>query len=737
MLLRLLTFLTLTTTLSAAEFDSVEIGFDGQGCVGEWLPLRVTLNGQPAGASALLQTEFADPSGNLCVDRTITAVVPDDGQLRMEGLIRIGRLQGTGTVSLIVDDKVAAETVVSYSESADEEPALLLGTRSQTTFLTVGTVTKFEQFIRAAESRSGEASVAWFRLKEIEQLPRSSQTLDCIDYVVLAEDFALTETQLNVLQGWVRNGGRLIVSSGTTIPDLLPTPLGAWLQDRFGLGDDPRGIRLFSSLVSFVPGAAQISTNQVWDVADVQNRQVTTLVDSTSGPIISRVSEGAGWVTLIGMDVNMRPISGWKSLHKLYDVLIFEDSLSGRKEQKRKSRRISGSGMSDIGTQMLAAVDAVPDGGSRSAWSVMSVLFAWLLLIGPLDYVLVTRVLRKPHLTWVTFPAMIIIGVAVIYPSTKGSGSYNSKQLHLIDVSSDGDDSYIRTRSWSSVSSPDTRKSEITSVPTLINQMSPGDAHSTLTWQGRAEDAYGAMYRPEGISLGKQRFVRSGSQHLSEVPLFTDGSTFLVAESHATVSAPVISSDLYAAGYGALSGTFSHNLPGEISDWVIAFHNRIYQVRAGGMGELGILEPGETWSSTDRSLGASDLKSWLTGARMVVAEEGQHADLSKSTLVLKPYDRKSQDLLDIVRMMSFYDVVSGTYVNLNHNQFRQLKLTDAIELNRAVLIGRFRKSEGGGDYPASDLMIDGVSSEAETTTIVRLMLPVRNGQDQSNESEDE
>ena len=134
MLLRLLTFLTLTTTLSAAEFDSVEIGFDGQGCVGEWLPLRVTLNGQPAGASALLQTEFADPSGNLCVDRTITAVVPDDGQLRMEGLIRIGRLQGTGTVSLIVDDKVAAETVVSYSESADEEPALLLGTRSQTTF---------------------------------------------------------------------------------------------------------------------------------------------------------------------------------------------------------------------------------------------------------------------------------------------------------------------------------------------------------------------------------------------------------------------------------------------------------------------------------------------------------------------------------------------------------------------------------------------------------------------------
>lgn len=733
LLFRLLTFLTLSTTLAAADFESVTIGFDGQGCVGEWLPITARATSLPAGKTAILQTEFTDPAGNLCVDRTIAQVIPDDGQATLQGLVRIGRLAGTGTVKLVIDDEVVSEYSVTYSESADEEQTLRLATRSQTSFLTVGEVTGFERFIDSVRSRSGESAVGWYQLTEAAELPVSLQAYDAVDYVLLADDFSLSEQQQRVLRGWVRNGGRLIVSSGNSIPELLRTPLGAWMASRFELAAKPQGMRLFTSLVSFVPGAAQISTNQVWSVAAVKNRAVTALVDSSNGPIISRVSEGAGWITLIGMDVNERPISVWKSLHKLYEVLFFGDSLSGQKQERHTSRRISGSGMSDIGTQMLAAVDAVPDGGSRSAWSVMSVLFAWLLLIGPLDYFLVTRVLKKPHLTWVTFPILIIVAIALIYPSTQGSGSYNTKQLHLIDVSADGADNYVRTRSWSSISSPETRKAEISSTPSLLTGLSAENVHSTLTWQGRAEDAYGAMYRPEGISLGKQQFVRAASEELAEVPLFTDGSLCLVGESHASVSEPVIKSDLLAAGYGALTGTFSHELPGEISDWVIAFHNRIYQVRAGGMGELGVLSAGEVWSSSDKSLGASDLKSWLTGARMVVADEGKHADLNKSTLVLKPYDRKSQDLLDIVRMMSFYDVVTSTYVNLDHHQFRQLKLTDAIELNRAVLIGRFRKTGDSSDFAASDLQIDGSSVDAERTTIVRLILPVQTQQNDGDE----
>ncbi|APZ92338.1 hypothetical protein [Fuerstiella marisgermanici] len=742
--------------INAAEFESLRLGLQGQGKVGTWLPISATATDLPAGQLVELQAAFPDPRGDNYVETTAVAVVPNSGMASLHGYFRSGRIEGTGVVSLVdseTGETLVRRTVLFGEDVALPDPEVEVQRRLQLrrmdalTLLTVGGgaggIAGVEEFLRNAAVYSRDRSILQsVQLGDPSELPDDVDGLDAVDVILMADKFETSPQQAGAIQQWVRDGGRLIVSTGGTVDKFLASDVGRWVGEHFGIEDAPIAMRRFNGLEAFVSGATRIQTNlsgkDSWPVARLTSGQTKALVDSLDGPILGTQSIGAGIITVLAVDINQLPLNRWTSLPQFLEVLVFGEKLSPTSADRRRTSRVSQSGVSDLGTQWLAANDAVPIAGQWSTWSVMAMLAAWLILIGPLDFLLVTKVLKRPHLTWLTFPFLIVCGVMLMVQVAGKSGQLGMRQLDVLDVMEDGNSSYLHARSWLSVSASETMRAEFHAEPTLelpgmkfdhatkTTKSDASDASAAnkaaavqLTWSGRPEDVFGAMYRKGGMGLGQQTFRHSrlSPDTVTNMPLLTNGSRSFKAAWHASGPQPLVESSLTVSGFGLLKGTFHHNLPEPITDWIVVHGNRVYRAQPTA-DEYIALDSNTSWTARADGIYASDLKAYLTGTRTKRTKESKGTSRGSSQ-VTTPYDAQSTDAQYVLTMLSLYNYAGGAeYAGLSHTQYRRMEVTDTARLNHAVLIGRI-------DLPVSSLSInDQPITNNERQTLVRLFIPV-------------
>ncbi len=730
------------------EFEELRLGYQGQGKVGKWLPVSALVKGLPSDQSVELQVALPDPRGDVYIETVTAAVVPESGTLKLDGYFRSGRIEGSGVVSIVATEsnETLVRVPIAFGEdlvpSDGEQPVqrrLLLRRLDALTVLTVGDVEGIEELLRNAAVYSRDRSILQgVKLATVSDLPDNADGLDSIDVILLTDEFQTTQQQAEAIKRWVREGGRLVVSTGGTVGAFLKSEIGAWIGAHFGITDTPIQMRRFNNLEAFVSGASRIQTNlnrrDSWPVARMSSAQVIPLVDSLDGPVVGSQSVGAGIITVVGVDMNQLPFNRWTSLPQFYEVLIFGEKLSPQAADRRRTSRVSQSGVSDLGTQLLAANDAIPQGGQWSTWAVMAMLVGWLILIGPLDYLLVTRLFKRPHLTWITFPLLIVGGAMLIFAAAGANGSLQLRQLHILDVTSDQNIQHVKARSWMSVSSPDTMRTTVQAQPTVsipgleLTTSDGADAGTSetsitagvqLEWSGRPEEVFGAMYRKGGVGLGQQTFQHSrlAAESVTDLPLLTNGSRAFEATWRATGEEPLVTSELSVSGFGLLKGTFRHHLPQPITEWIVVHGNRVYRADSAA-GDFDVLKPDVDWNAKAEGIYASDLKAFLIGAR-VVERGGSQSSNRGATQISTPYDAQSTDAHYILTMLSLYNYAGGAeYAGLSHTQLKRLEVSDTVRLNHAVLIGRI-------DLPVTSLSVNNTNLEpAESQTLIRLFIPV-------------
>ncbi len=329
-----------------------------------------------------------------------------------------------------------------------------------------------------------------------------------------------------------------------------------------------------------------------------------------------------------------------------------------------------------------------------------------------------TRLLKRPHFPWITFPLLIIGGAAVIYAFAADSQLLQLNQWHVVDVIAEDGQSHLTSRSWMSLSSPHTMRTVLNAVPSMLADTSMHPS-ARLTWGGRPEDVFGGMYRTGGIALGRQSYTHEGFDdgRLTGVPFLTNGSRSLFAEWNSE-SESLVDTQLSVSGFGLLTGTFSHNLPFTISDWIMVYGNRVYRTRNND-GEKSRLSAGDIWDSSSPDFFAFDLKTWLKGSRIVRAGTGDRPSDRSSSQVNTPYDKSSTDPHYILTMTSLFDAAGGSdYTGLAQSLYRQMELSDTVRLNHAVLIGLT-------ETPATSLSVGNETIDPTTSrTVIRLILPV-------------
>src|SRR5580704_18674207 len=126
------------------------------------------------------------------------------------------------------------------------------------------------------------------------------------------------------------------------------------------------------------------------------------------------------------------------------------------------SNRLTQTGITELGTQLDASLDEFPGVSRFTIWHVMGLLAALVLVVGPLDFLLVHKVLRRPELTWVTFPliALAAAGCTLYWTSEAKGKQVLVNQLDVLDV--DAGSGLVRNHSYSLIYSPDNRRYNVT-----------------------------------------------------------------------------------------------------------------------------------------------------------------------------------------------------------------------------------------------------------------------------------
>jgi hypothetical protein len=740
------------TATSGLTVTRLRLGLGGLGRVGRWMPIQLEASGLPGGSTVQAVVVASDARGDQCADNVATVDSDDSGQLTVSSVFMTGRLDGNITVRLVgEDDKVLWEHVVRCQMVPDTrknldfsipdaaaridpvQSTLKLIRHDPLSLTTVGVpeaVASLANEFAAAESTKNALTV--MSVDSLADLPTSSRGLDCADFLYLVDGYELSETQRLAVEEWVTAGGHLIVSCGTNLPQLLQSSVGNWLQPIFQIEPTLMFSQDLSGLQNFVSGSSQLQTyRKAVPLLKLRSAQAWSVVDSINGPLMQRVSYGAGQITILAVNLNEKPVNQWLSLPQLYEMLIFGRQLDTSETSASRSGRISSSGVSDLATQIAAVSDAVPAAERWSTWNVMLLIVAFLIVIGPIDYLLVVRLLQKPHLTWLTFP-LLIAGTCYLAWSWVGTrdAPLIVRQMELLDIAQPASKQTIRTRSWSSISAADSGHISVTARPlpfaTTIDQNVMKQARTTVSWHGRAENVYGGLYREGGVALGRQLSRRSDQQNengsgFSSIPLLTDGSSAFLAETFADVSNSVaVKSNLQVPPSGLLEGGFTHHLSSPIENWIVVFGNRVYHpAPKADAGEYRI-EPGKPWSRNNPSVLVSDLREFLKGVR-VPERTGELPSVAKPnhTQIKSFYDTQGTNLLDMLMMVSLYEIPGGeTFVKLQNNALRHDEVSSVIHLNTVLVLGTLRD-------PLSEMIINGTAvPPTASQTVVRLLLPV-------------
>lgn len=716
---------------SDVQILRTDIGFKGRFKVGCWTPITISLEtSQPLRAEWTVSSP--DPEGATVIYQQAPIDISKAGRHEFQGQFQLGQMYSRLVVEVSDDSGVLDRRQLTPGSEINNSAYQPL---RQTTrlILTWGNPGGFESTASDAHAATtGEDGVTHvIPIDELSQFPDQHSELDSVDAIVLAGDFQLSKSQNAALQTWVRQGGHLIISAGKTFQQFAASPLAEWIPIQFG--GDLVSLRQITGLESLANNADRLVIMGRLQIPIIQNQTGRVLVSELDHPVILQLPIGFGRVTYSGVDFDRPPLLTWEPLRVVCEKILGTDSSKLDTQTDVSRSRLSHSGISDLATQLNAAQELFPQLRRPSVWMTMGFMFVYLLCIGPLDYLLVRRVLKRPELTWITFPSLAVVASLLAVTTAR---SWNGDQLlvnqfEVIDLALPGagdrdatrpsGTSLIRNQTWVTLYSPDSRRFHLDLSTQSIAGMEPTPTRivDPLFWTGIPEDTFGGMYRGGGFDVGRPAYqYRHGQSDLTKFPIRVWSTRSLHASSSQQVSEGPLQAQLSSHGVGQLSGELTLHLTTPITDWILAFRSRVYLPRQDLQPQVTFPPPGLTGEPDWEAIPQRELRAYLTNTttRQIKSRKIAGVEFQTSQGV---YDPQSRDLSHIVKMMTFYGAAGGrSYTRLTNGSLRALDLSKLLPLNCAILLGRI-------ELPAAQFQVDDQPvPPVRRVTYFRVVIPV-------------
>lgn len=692
--------------------ENVRIGIDGYFQVGCQAPLEFTVRNQ-SGTPAVLtpQIRVVDPDGHGVITALPEREVGKE-PITIRTLFRSGKIEAPIQIEFLSEEEVVFRQTFRVDNAQDVE---CLQQNSHLWMLDGEQPAYRSAISKFSQSEMGEIRTAYFA-DNIERITNSS-ALESVELMVINADVTVSELASKRIQDWVQRGGRLVIAVGEAVQELQASPLSAWLPL---MPSETIKIQNLSSLNQFVPGSEPIRFLGSIDGAKFEPTSGNVLVSGLETPLVIRSAYGLGTVTFIGIRLDKKPLSTWESGAELAMLLAgFDSEANSRVSTKTAEAELNPTGVTDLQTQLIHALDDYPEIERPSYWVVIGWGALLLFIIGPLDYLLVHHLLGRPQLTWVTLTAWLIGMTFWTYSSSKSVNSSEGQmqQIELLDV--DLTTQKVRGRSWFNFYSPASKRYEIsTNVNKKLLPESTSTEFTQTSWVERPESSYRGMYRSGGFETNKPAYHLSPDQRqISDLPVRVYSTGLVGTEWEAQLpSAELVESNLVDPGNHRLKGRLKYQGTQELSQWFVAYGNFAYFPRTRAGETQAPLKPGDEFNITNAR--SNLLRGVLTGMTQTSIFNDGNAS-SKANSNREFYNPLSRDPVPILRTLSFHDVTGGTsHTQLDNQSLRSADLSPLINLRRAVLFGRLKT-------PLTNFSLDDEKENyVDQESVIRIILPV-------------
>lgn len=697
------------------------LGWDAAVRLGRWNIATAEL---PAAAKATVVIEClaTDSEGQTAVYQRTYEPDSKSGSLYTVPF-QVGRPDAALTVRLTVaGGSPESATFRARTGSSSWTPLVL----SDRLVVTVGKPRGFASMTKPVGT-PGRSGLQLVELESARDLPTDRAAYDAVDWLVIAGDQAPSPNVLATLQDWVQAGGRLIVSLPANLETWQQSPLRTWMPVQ--TADQPTVVRELGELERFAGRNLRIPFAGRLEVPKLIAGDGTALAKSADDPLLLRTPWGFGEVVTLTLDLTRPPLAVWGGVDSLMERCLALDTRGLANETVGSQTAIgplTSNGISDLASQVLAVQDHFTAVQRPAPWFAMAWMLAWLVCIGPLDYLLVHRLLRWPQGTWVTLP--LWIGLLGAYAWGTGP-AWNREQnrlnqLDVVDV--DSSTGYVRAQSWATLYSAETTRFDLAVSPADSSWSSwwgPRVSRPPVTgWYFIPESTTGGLYRPGAAEWGRTEYqVLPDRSALAGLPVLQWSSRTLHT-TWGTRGENLIQVQLRNTGLGRLSGEITHHLPGRLEDWMLAYGSRAYRLHPSRSDDSVVpWEAGAKLTTENPLFMHSDLRSVLTQLTITRDESATRVNDQRLIREQAPYDVSGRDPWRLWQMISFHRQAGGkSYTGLTNDWLIDDDCTRQLELGRAVLFGRLVTS------PAADVKIVGGSPLVPETSqvFVRIVVPV-------------
>lgn len=706
----------------------VAVGIDGVYKSG--FPTQVVLSWdapEDGAAVETLELETVDSDGTpFVVSRPATA--EEIASRRAELLGIFPKANGKLTVRLrAANGRVAEKTFVPTAKNADKKnktaaerdaenaensprTAVFLppAPSSKPIYLVVGAIDEklgvseaFGELRWRDERRPNVVQVAKF-----SDLPTDFRALESVERLIFSttdpEYFAnvdATDPRIKAIERWVERGGDVVLTAG---PKSIPLLKDGGALSAFAPGaavaDKPHEFRVVNSLVVelknvknlALTGARAFPFLNVPVVSELKPNVVVEMREAET-PLLTARPVGLGTVVFFAADLSTPPFSNWSGRGKLWLKIFGFDAESAT--AKASSSAFVKRGFNDVSGQLRGALD-VFDGVRVVPFSlVLTAIFLFLLLIGPADWFLAKKIVKRPLITWATFPIFVVAAcvlVVCVSNATRPSAE-RLNRAEILDV--DVESGIVRDAFWLGFYSPAERRYDLKIGPKTfatdaltLDESETVSTLSPLTLDGSGIG--GAEEKAVATRLWDAPYSASESgaaAELAAVPTATRSSKSFAGRWSSRLSGLPKAPELVDDGL---------TLRGSV---VNPFDVPIYSafvVYPGGAYSLGTLAPGET--PIDRTSTRQEAKRVLNEHQSSIpTDELDRWDATS-------YRLDSTRIPYILRAMSFYRFAGDEEAfGLAKRLQADVDLSDLLRCGRAVVFGTIVDSEAEKYRPVS------------------------------------
>jgi len=705
---------------STPKIVTARVGLNNHYKLGFWTPIRVEIAGAESATDLTVEVTVADSDGVPTTAATpLTPTGDAAGNRSVTVYTMVGRVGGPIRIALIDDEhELDSLTLVPNAKGSPETAIVPIPATSELIVSLAAAPFGLSDALGDRDASPSQPGRKLIELNTIADLPTEWFGYSAIDVLMipsgdgkLVSELAADRAKFAAMQQWIQLGGRVVLFCGAeNANELLAAdgPLSPLVTGKFAevvRMPEAGPLERFANVIAPIAGAVL----EVPRLTNVEGK-IEAFWQSTDLPLVVRTPYGFGEVTFVGVEFSQPPLATWSARNAFLRALVrpFIPDLTSNDS----SQRLMSSGFNDLSGALRQRLGrtfslVVPIGFPI----VTGLAIAYLLVLGPIDYFLVTRWLRRPLAAWLTFPFMVVafsLLAVLLANRSKGSPNPRANQLQLVDFDMIG--GQVRGTYWAALYSPSANQFDLTIKLANTSSAAKVDNDDTLfSWWGLPGFGIGGMQTggadlgiiPHGYRFGPDR------NSLEDLPVLSSATKSLVARW--TGGGPANVDSTLTDDEGLVSGGVTNETGVTLRNVRLLYGSWGYR--------LGTLKPGQHVDVTEQ-LSPRSTKTIVT--RDALGQTG--ANVAEENRVFSAEQATAKDILNL---MMFYDVAGGqNFAHLPNRYQAFVDMSRQLELGRAILVAE-AEIEGAQlvDSATGQPVNDGKLSTG--AVIYRFILPVK------------